>query len=173
MIKLTKVNMFEQARLRISIFRFQNRYEKEDNCYKNFIWGHCIVVSISSMAKITYPRPCPHCRKLLNNRFSYRRHKAHCGKTKAKVQCLYCEKSFDRLDNCKRHMKDAHSEAAKRKAEDSAELARLELLRTNKVPRAPRRHKSMTPLRLPTWPIYFIGTLFYYPRNVLSFARSF
>ena len=51
-----------------------------------------------------------------------------------KVQCLYCEKSFDRLDNCKRHMKDAHSEAAKRKAEDSAELARLELLRTNKVP---------------------------------------
>ena len=31
-------------------------------------------------------------------------------------------------------MKDAHSEAAKRKAEDSAELARLELLRTNKVP---------------------------------------
>ena len=134
MIKLTKVNMFEQARLRISIFRFQNRYEKEDNCYKNFIWGHCIVVSISSMAKITYPRPCPHCRKLLNNRFSYCRHKAHCGKTKAKVQCLYCEKSFDRLDNCKRHMKDAHSEAAKRKAEDSAELARLELHRTNKVP---------------------------------------
>ena len=37
MIKLTKMNMFEQARLRISIFRFQNRYEKEDNCYKNFI----------------------------------------------------------------------------------------------------------------------------------------
>ena len=84
--------------------------------------------------KITYPRPCPHCRKLLNNRFSYGRHKAHCGKTKAKVQCLYCEKSFDRLDNCKRHMKNAHSEAAKRKADDSAELARLELLHTNKVP---------------------------------------
>ena len=37
---------------------------------------------------------------------------------------------------------------------------------------APRRHKSITPLRLPTWPIYFIGTFFYYLRNVLSFAKS-
>ena len=32
-------------------------------------------------------------------------------------------------------MKNAHSEAAKRKSEDSAKLARLELLHTNKVPR--------------------------------------
>ena len=63
-----------------------------------------------NMSKVTYPRPCPHCRKLLNSRFSYCRHKAHCGKTKAKVQCLYCEKSFNRLDNCKRHMKNVHSE---------------------------------------------------------------
>ena len=37
---------------------------------------------------------------------------------------------------------------------------------------APRRHKSIRPLRLPTWPIYFIGTFFYYLRNVLSFAKS-
>ena len=35
----------------------------------------------------------------------------------------------------KKHFKKAHSEAAKRKAEDSAELARLDLLHTNKVPR--------------------------------------
>ena len=88
-----------------------------------------------NMSKVTYPRPCPHCRKLLNSRFSYCRHKAHCGKTKAKVQFLYCEKSFNRLDNCKRHMKNVHSEAAKRKAEDSAKLARLELLHSNKVPK--------------------------------------
>ena len=70
------------------------------------------------MSKVTYPRPCPHCGKVLNNRFSYCRHKAHCGKTTPKVQCLYYEKSFGRLDNCKRHMKNVHSEGAKRKAEE-------------------------------------------------------
>ena len=70
------------------------------------------------MSKVTYPRPCPHCGKVLNNRFSYCRHKTHCGKTTPKVQCLYCEKSFGRLDNCKRHMKNVHSEGAKWKAEE-------------------------------------------------------
>ena len=64
------------------------------------------------MSKVTYPRPCPQCGKVLNNRFSYCRHKAHYGKTTPKVQCLYCEKSFGRLDNCKRHMKNVHSEGA-------------------------------------------------------------
>ena len=51
------------------------------------------------------------------------------------LECLYCEKSFGRLDNCKRHIKNVHSEGAKRKAEERAELLRMELLNSEKVPR--------------------------------------
>ena len=69
------------------------------------------------MPKVTYPRPCPHCGKLLNKRFCDCRPNAHCGKTTPKVQCLYCEKLFGRLDNCKRHMKNVHFKGAKHKAE--------------------------------------------------------
>ena len=87
------------------------------------------------MSKVTYPRPCPHCSKLLNNRFGYCRHKAYCSKSTPEVQCLYCDKSFTRLDNCRNHIKKFHSEAAKRKAGESAELLRLGIMNSDKVPR--------------------------------------
>ena len=87
------------------------------------------------MSKVTYPRPCPHCSKLLNNRFSYCRHKAYCSKSTPQVKCLYCDKSFTRLDNCTNHKKKFHSEAAKRKAEESAKLLSLEIMNSDKVPR--------------------------------------
>lgn len=39
------------------------------------------------------------------------------------------------MDNCRNHIKNFHSEAAKRKAEESAELLRLEITNSDKVPR--------------------------------------
>ena len=87
------------------------------------------------MSKVTCPRPCPHCSKLLNSRFSYSRHKAYCSKSTPEVQYLYCDKSSTRLDNCRNHIKKFHSEAAKQKAEESAELLRLEIMNSVKVPR--------------------------------------
>ena len=40
------------------------------------------------------------------------------------------------------HVRKFHSEAAKRKAEESAELLKLELLNSNKVPRVSVEHQS-------------------------------
>ena len=44
-------------------------------------------------------------------------------------------KTYSRPDDLKRHVRKFQSEAAKRKAEDSAELAHLELFHSNKVPK--------------------------------------
>ena len=86
------------------------------------------------MVKITYPRPCPKCGTKINNRFNFSRHKKYCG-TDVKVPCIYCDKVFCRKDKLVAHVKKCHSEAAKRKVEESAELTRLELLHASKVPR--------------------------------------
>ena len=87
------------------------------------------------MTKITYPRLCAHCGKMMGSRASYCRHKAHCGKQVQPVPCPHCESSFTRKDDMMRHVRHFHSDAAKRKAEETAELTRLELLHGNKVPR--------------------------------------
>ena len=55
--------------------------------------------------------------------------------TKVKVPCLYCNKEFTRKDAMKAHVKKFHSEAAKRKAVELAELSKLEVLHADKVPR--------------------------------------
>ena len=83
------------------------------------------------MPKVTYPRHCPKCNKQLKNRITFCRHKKHCG-TNTRVPCLHCEKTFCRKDKM---VAKCHSEAAKRKAEESAELLRLELLSSGKIPR--------------------------------------
>ena len=83
---------------------------------------------------ITYPRPCPTCGKKYKTRFDFCRHKKYCG-SNVKVPCLHCDKLFSRKDAMKAHVRKFHSEAAKRKAEESAELLRLELLNADKVPR--------------------------------------
>ena len=44
-------------------------------------------------------------------------------------------KTYSRPDDSKRHVRKFQSEAAKRNAEDSAELAHLELFHSNKVPK--------------------------------------
>lgn len=85
--------------------------------------------------KVVYPRPCPTCGVPINNRFNFSRHKKHCGKQTGSVQCMHCSKVFSRKDNLVRHLKTCYSEADKRKAADSAELARMELIHANKVPR--------------------------------------
>ena len=82
---------------------------------------------------ITYPRPCPVCGTKIKNRGNFFRHKKYCG-TNVKVPCLHCDKTFSRKDKMVAHVKKFHSEAAKRKAEESAELLRLELLHAIKVP---------------------------------------
>lgn len=87
------------------------------------------------MAKITYPRSCSQCGKQLGSRASYCRHKAHCAKKTDPVPCLHCESTFTRKDDMLRHVKKFHSEGAKRKAEANEELARMELLHADKVPR--------------------------------------
>ena len=86
------------------------------------------------MPKVTYPRHCPKCSKQLKNRITFCRHKKYCG-TNTRVPCLHCEKTFCRKDKMVAHVKKCHSEAAKRKAEESAELLRLELLNSGKIPR--------------------------------------
>ena len=87
------------------------------------------------MVKITYPRPCPTCGVKINNRSNYSRHRKHCGKTVEPVPCQHCDATFTRKSDMQRHMKKFHSETAKRKASDNAELDRLEILHSNKVPR--------------------------------------
>ena len=82
-----------------------------------------------------YPRACPKCGRKINNRCNFSRHKKRCGTHEHRVQCPHCPKTYSRPDDLKRHVRKFHSEAAKRKAEDSAELARLELLHSNKVPK--------------------------------------
>ena len=86
------------------------------------------------MVKITYPRPCPNCGTKINNRFNFSRHKKYCG-TDVKAPCVYCDKVFCRKDKMMAQVRKCHSEAAKRRAEESAELSKLELLHANKVPR--------------------------------------
>ena len=49
---------------------------------------------------------------------------------------------FSRQDKMVAHVKKFHSEATKRKAEESAELTRMELLHANKVPRLSVEHQS-------------------------------
>ena len=83
---------------------------------------------------ITYPRPCPICGTKIKNRGNFFRHKKYCG-TNTRAPCLHCEKTFCRKDKMVAHVKKCHSEAAKRKAEESAELLRLELLNSGKIPR--------------------------------------
>ena len=70
--------------------------------------------------------------KKYKNRFDFCRHKKYCG-TDIKVPCLHCDKLFSRKDAMKAHVRKFHS--TKRKAADSAELARLEILHSNKVPK--------------------------------------
>ena len=71
----------------------------------------------------------------INNRSNFSRHKKYCGKEIAPVPCIYCNSTFTRKDDMLKHVCKFHSEAAKRKAEESAELLKLELLNSNKVPR--------------------------------------
>ena len=83
---------------------------------------------------ITYPRPCPICGTKIKNRGNFFRHKKYCG-TNVKVQSVYCDKVFCGKNKMTAHVKKCHSEVAKRKAEEDAELLRLELLNSGKVPR--------------------------------------
>ena len=90
---------------------------------------------------ITYPRPCPNCGKSLKNRFTYCTHKRYCGKN-IRVSCFHCEKTFARKDDMVKHVKKFHSEAAKRKAAETDELDRMELLHADKVPRLSVDHQT-------------------------------
>ena len=71
---------------------------------------------------ISYPRPCPTCGTKINNRGNFSRHKKYCGKKIDPVPCPYCESIFRKKDDMSKHVRKFHSEAAKRKANDTAEL---------------------------------------------------
>ena len=117
-----------------SLFFFETAGIKAGHPW-SFICDHCVITFTPIMSKVTYPRACPKCGRKINNWGNFSRLKKRCGTSEYRVQCAHCPKTYSRPDNLKKHFKNAHSEAAKRKAEDSAELARLELLHTNKVPR--------------------------------------
>ena len=82
-----------------------------------------------------YSRACPKSGKKISNRGTFSRHKKHCGTSEHRVQCPHCPKTYSRKDDLKAHVEKFHSEAAKRKAEENAELLRLELLHSEKIPR--------------------------------------
>ena len=84
---------------------------------------------------ITYPRPCPTCGTKINNRSNFARHKKHCGKEVQRVPCPHCEATFTRKHDMMRHVRQYHSETAKRKAAESDELDGLEVIHADKVPR--------------------------------------
>lgn len=82
---------------------------------------------------VTYPRPCPTCGKKYKNRYDLCRHKKYFG-TNVKVLRFHCDNMFSRKDAMKVRVKKFHSEGAKREAEESVELLRMELLNSEKVP---------------------------------------
>ena len=84
---------------------------------------------------ITYPRPCPKCGTKIKNRGNFSRYKKRCGTSEHRVQCLNCPKTYSRKDDMLKHVRKFHSEGAKRKAVDTAELTRLKFLHSEKVPR--------------------------------------
>ena len=61
---------------------------------------------------ISYPRACPTCGTLINDRSNFSRHRKHCGKHVERAQCRYCSKSYVRKDDLKKHVKQKHTEAA-------------------------------------------------------------
>ena len=71
----------------------------------------------------------------MSSRASYSRHVKNCGKEIQPVQCPQCDATFTRHDDMVRHVRKYHSEVAKRKAADNAELDRLEVLHSGKIPR--------------------------------------
>jgi len=83
---------------------------------------------------ISYPRPCSICGTKINNRGNFSRHKKHCG-TNIKVPCFQSNKVFSRKDALVKHVRKCHSKAVKRKADNTSELERLELLHSSKIPR--------------------------------------
>ena len=91
---------------------------------------------------ITYPRPCPDCGTKISNRCNYARHRKYCGQTADPVQCLHCKATFTRKDAMLRHMRTTHSEAAQQKANETAELDRLELLHGGSLPLLPEEEEQ-------------------------------
>ena len=82
---------------------------------------------------ITYPRPCPICGTKISNRSNFARHKKFCGKKTDPVPCPHCNSTFTRKDDMKRHVRKFHSEASKRKVEETTEPSRVECSRPNKA----------------------------------------
>ena len=91
---------------------------------------------------IIYPRPCPTCGAKLKNRSAFSRNRKYCARKTEPVPCLYCESTFKRRDDLSKHTRKFHSEAAKQKAADTAELARLEFLHADKVPHLSDEHQT-------------------------------
>lgn len=87
------------------------------------------------MSKSIYPRQCPTCGVTIKDRSNFARHRKFCGKKIDRVPCPHCEVTFTRKDVMKKHVRKFHSEAAKRKADETQELQRLEILHGGKVSR--------------------------------------
>ena len=60
------------------------------------------------MPKVTYPRPCPTCRKQFQHSSSFFHHKKACGGQR--VHCQYCPLTFSYQRNLRRHLQQQHSQ---------------------------------------------------------------
>ena len=60
------------------------------------------------MPKVTYPRPCPTCRKEFSRRHFFF-HKRQCGTTKNRYHCPHCPLTFSYISNKHRHIRQQHS----------------------------------------------------------------
>ena len=102
--------MFDLARLRhkacscvVSIFSFPLGIlvnYKSEGLFERKDWN--------IMPKITYPRPCPTCRKELSKGGFYN-HKKQCGTFENRYQCSLCPLSFSQRGNLSRHRRQQHS----------------------------------------------------------------
>ena len=91
---------------------------------------------------IIHTRPCLTCGAKLKNRSAFSRNRKYRASKTDPVPCLYCESTFKRRDDLSKHTRKFHSEAAKRKAADTAKLARLEFLHAEKVPQLSDEHQT-------------------------------
>ena len=73
--------------------------------------------------------------KKIKNRGNFSRHKKYCGTNTPRVERPQCTKTYSRKDDLKKQIKQVHTNTGvKRKAEDDAELLRLELLHSTNIP---------------------------------------
>ena len=72
------------------------------------LYTYCHLMLTLTMPKVTYPRPCPICRKSFS-KGHFLRHRKRCGTTVLRVKCPFCQLTFAYKQDMKRHVRQQHS----------------------------------------------------------------